>query len=117
MQGMTITQARRALANDFRNANLDSPDLDARLLVGHAVGLDHSALTSGASRMLDSDELRALTALAARRLAREPTARILGIKEFWGLPLRVTQATLVPRPETETVVQLALASIDMGGAR
>ena len=55
--------------------------------------------------------------LAARRLDREPVARILGIKEFWGLPLRLNDATLVPRPETETVVEAALAAIDSDGLR
>jgi release factor glutamine methyltransferase len=58
-----------------------------------------------------------MSALAARRLAREPVARILGIKEFWGLPLRIGAETLVPRPETETVVEAALAAIDHGGPR
>ena len=57
------------------------------------------------------------TALAARRLDREPVARILGVKEFWGLPLRLNAATLVPRPETETVVEAALAAIDGAGPR
>ena len=58
-----------------------------------------------------------LDVLAARRLDREPVARIIGVKEFWGLPLRLTKATLVPRPETETVVEAALAAIDEDGAR
>jgi release factor glutamine methyltransferase len=58
-----------------------------------------------------------LTGLAARRLKREPVARILGVKEFWGLPLRISPATLVPRPETETVIEAALAEIDSGGPR
>ena len=44
-------------------------------------------------------------------------ARILGHQEFWGLPLRISPATLVPRPETETVVEAALAAIDSGGPR
>ena len=73
--------------------------------------------TVEAGRRLDDDEARALAALAARRLEREPVARILGVKEFWGLPLRITAATLVPRPETETVVEAALAAIDSGGPR
>ena len=51
------------------------------------------------------------------RLGGEPVARITGVKEFWGLPLRVTPATLVPRPDTETVVEAALAAIDAGGSR
>jgi len=117
MQGMTIAEARRALANTFREANLDSPELDARLLVGHALGLDHTTLATAASRELDAAAAAALAAFVTRRLAREPVARILGTKEFWGLPLRITQATLVPRPETETVVDVALAAIDAGGSR
>jgi release factor glutamine methyltransferase len=58
-----------------------------------------------------------LAALATRRLERKPVARILGVKEFWGLPLRLNDATLVPRPETETVVEAALAAIDSTGSR
>ena len=56
-----------------------------------------------------------IAALAARRLAGEPVARIVGAKEFWGLPLAVTPTVLVPRPETETVVELALALLDRDG--
>ena len=113
---MTVAQARRALADAFRRAGLDSPELDARLLVGHALGLDHTGLTIESGRSLGDDPARALAALAARRLGREPVARILGVKEFWGLPLRLNEATLVPRPETETVVEAALAAIDPQGA-
>ena len=100
MLGMTIAEARRALADTFRQNGIDSPELDARILVGHALGLDHTALAASADRTLDSKEARVLSALAARRLAREPTARIIGAKEFWGLSLHITPATLVPRPET-----------------
>jgi release factor glutamine methyltransferase len=114
---MTIAQARRALADAFRRAELDSPELDARLLAGHALGLDHTAMTIDGDRSLGDDAAQALDVLAARRLDREPVARILGVKEFWGLPLRLTKATLVPRPETETVVEAALAAIDEDRAR
>ena len=114
---MTVAQARRALTDAFRQAKLDSPELDARLLVGHALGLDHTALTIDSGRSLGGDAAYALAVLAARRLEREPVARILGVKEFWGLPLRLNNATLVPRPETETVVEAALAVIDSAGPR
>lgn len=114
---MTVAAARRALAEAFGVAGLDTPELDARVLVGHGLGLDHTGLVSGAGRMLDGDAARTLTELAARRLAREPVARIVGRKEFWGLDLRVTPATLVPRPETETVVEAALDLIDATGGR
>ena len=113
----TVAEARRALAAKFHAAGLDSPDLDSRVLIGHALGLDHAALAAAASRCLGTDEQSAIAALAGRRLAGEPVARILGCKEFWSLPLRIGAATLVPRPETETVVEAALAAIDAGGPR
>jgi release factor glutamine methyltransferase len=109
--GTTIAQARRALAARFRREGLDTPDLDARLIVGHALGLDHRTLTLDFARALAPAEIDALTAAMARRLAHEPVARILGAKEFWSLPLAITPDVLVPRPETETVVEAALAAI------
>jgi len=114
---MTVAQARRALTGAFRQAELDSPELDARLLVGHALGIDHTALTIDSGRSLGGDAARVLAALVTRRLEREPVARILGVKEFWGLPLRLNDATLVPRPETETIVEAALATVDSAGPR
>jgi release factor glutamine methyltransferase len=115
--GMTVTEARRALTDAFRRAGLDSPELDARLLIGHALGLDHTGLVIEANRSLGGDEAATLIAIAARRIEREPVARIVGNKEFWGLALRISKSTLVPRPETETVVEAALAAIDEGGPR
>ena len=109
--GMPIAAARRVLAQAFRDGRLDSPDLDARLLVGHALGLDHTALASDGDRPLSADDVSAIRDLATRRLAHEPVARIVGRKEFWGLEFKVTPATLVPRPETETLVEAALAAI------
>ena len=58
-----------------------------------------------------------IAALAARRLAREPVARIIGVKEFWGLNFKLSSATLVPRPETETVVEAALDALGRSQAR
>jgi release factor glutamine methyltransferase len=113
----TATQARRALADAFRRAGLDSPELDARLLVGHALGLGHTELLVEGSRSLGDKDAVALERLAARRLDREPVARILGTKEFWGITLQLNEATLVPRPETETVVEAALAAVDRAGPR
>lgn len=105
----TVAQARRAAADRLRECGVERPDLDARLLVGHALGLDHAALGAQAERRLSAAETAAVDAMLARRLAHEPVARILGAKEFWSLPLRITAAVLVPRPETETVVEAALA--------
>ena len=112
---LSIAAARRSLARQFSNAGLDTPDLDARILVGHALSLDHAALAAQADRGLTEEEAAAIAAVAQRRLNREPVARIVGTKEFWGLPLALNADTLVPRPETETVVEAALAAL--GGAR
>jgi release factor glutamine methyltransferase len=115
--GMTVAHARRALAEGFRRAELDTPELDARVLAGHGLALDHTGLAVDSGRRLTDAEARALSVLAARRLAGDPVARIIGRKEFWGLPLRVTDATLVPRPETETVVEAALDALERDGPR
>jgi release factor glutamine methyltransferase len=101
----------------FLSASLDSPDLDARLLIEHALGLDRTALVGAADRTLTPAEADRINALAARRLARAPVALIVGETEFWGLPLHVTAATLVPRPDTETIVEAALSLVDAAGRR
>jgi release factor glutamine methyltransferase len=110
--GSTIAGARRTLAAALRAGGCETPDLDARLLVGEALALDHGALIAAADRPLSAAETARIAALAQRRLAGEPVARIRGSKEFWGLELAVTEAVLVPRPETETVVEAALAAVE-----
>ena len=108
MTAQTVEAARRALAARFRSQAIESADLDARLLTGHALGLDLTGLITSAQRQLTPDQSAQLDDFARRRLAGEPVARIVGEKEFWGLPLQLSSATLVPRPDTETVVELAL---------
>lgn len=114
---ITIADCRRAWAAEFGASGIDSPELDARVLVGHALGLDHAGLAASADQPLSVEQQSAVAALARRRLAHEPVARITGIKEFWSLPLRVTDATLVPRPETEIIVTAALRALDSRGPR
>ena len=115
--GLAIAEARRLLARVFAGASIDSPEIDARLLVGHALGLDHAALVAAADRPLREDEVNLIADVVARRLAGEPVARILGVKEFWGLPIRLTTSVLVPRADSETVVEAALDALDRDGAR
>jgi release factor glutamine methyltransferase len=112
LAGASIDAARRRLARRFRAHGLEAPALDARILVGHALGLDHTGLAAQANRVLTPEEAGAIAELSARRLAREPVARIRGEKEFWGLPFKLNSETLLPRPETETVVEAALAALD-----
>ena len=94
----------------------NSAELDARLLTGDVLGLDLTGMITAANRMLTSSESNRLESFAQRRLAGEPVARILGHKEFWGLSLQLSPATLVPRPDTETVVELALEILRAGAS-
>jgi release factor glutamine methyltransferase len=114
--GQTVETARRALAARFKSAAIESAELDARMLAGHVLGLDLTGLITSAQRRLTEEESARLEDFARRRLAGEPVARIVGEREFWGLPLRLSPATLVPRPDTETVVELALELLRADGA-
>jgi release factor glutamine methyltransferase len=104
----TVEAARRSLTARFKSGHVDSAELDARMLVGAALGLDLTGMIAAAGRIVARDQSAIIEDFAQRRLAGEPVARILGRKEFWGLPLQLSAATLVPRPDTETVVELAL---------
>jgi release factor glutamine methyltransferase len=104
----TIDSVRRELAARFSSAGIESAELDARILTGAALGLDLTGLIKAARQPVAETETAKLDTLACRRLAGEPVARILGLKEFWGLPFKLSTETLVPRPDTETVVELAL---------
>lgn len=104
----SIDNARRALAARLSSAGIEEAGLDARLLVGAALDLDLTGMAAQAARLLTAQETLQLEQFAQRRIAGEPVARILGTKEFWGLPFRLAAATLVPRPDTETVVEQAL---------
>lgn len=106
--GNSIEGARRALAARLQTAGIEDAALDARLLVGAALELDLTGMITQAERRLTREEAARLEGYAQRRLAHEPVARILGAREFWGLPFRLSEATLVPRPDTETVVERAL---------
>ncbi|WP_128923063.1 peptide chain release factor N(5)-glutamine methyltransferase [Bradyrhizobium guangxiense] len=106
--GQSIETARRALAAQLRSAQLNEAELDARILISAVLGLDLTGLIAQAARPLTNAEASQLAQYAERRIAGEPVARILGTREFWGLPFRLSEATLVPRPDTETVVERAL---------
>ncbi len=116
LAGQTVESARRALTARFKSAGIDSAELDARLLAGAVLGLDLTGLIAATTRIITQDQATCLEDFTQRRLAGEPVARILGVKEFWGLALQLSPATLVPRPDTETVVELAL-EIERGEQR
>ncbi|MGE5780576.1 MAG: peptide chain release factor N(5)-glutamine methyltransferase, partial [Hyphomicrobiales bacterium] len=109
--GTAIAEARARLAA----AGIAAAGLDARLLAAHVLGCEVSVLIGHPERPIGPAEAARFEAAVRRRLDREPLAYILGGKEFWSLPLRVTRDTLIPRPETETVVEAALAWCRQGG--
>jgi release factor glutamine methyltransferase len=115
--GASVSEAIRLVANAFKLAGIDDAQVDARALIGHALHLDRARLISESGRTLEAREINAISGLAARRLKREPVSRIVGRREFWDLTLAVSPDVLVPRPETETVVEAALDFVAHGGLR
>lgn len=104
----TIGRVLAWATKDFRERGLDSPRLDAELLLSHAIGLDRIRLILEAARPLAPQELSRYRELIKRRRSGEPIAYVLGTREFHGIDFRVTPAVLIPRPDTETLVEVAL---------
>ena len=100
--------AWRAVRDLFRRGGVDSAELDARLLAEEAFGMGPLELVNRERERAAGTHLKRLEALAARRLRGEPISRILGRADFWGLTFALSPDTLVPRPETEFVVQKAV---------
>ena len=90
--------------------------LDAQVLLAHVLGVPRAWLAAHAADALPPQAADAFLALAKRRRDGEPVAHLTGQREFWGLTLRVTPDVLIPRPETETLIELALALVPEGRA-
>ena len=108
----TIREVLDWAAEDFARRGIESARLDAELLVAKALGIDRVGLYLDLSRPLLEEERSAIRPLVARRREREPVAYILGYKDFYGRRFLVTPEVLIPRPDTETLVDHALACID-----
>ena len=106
--------AGRSLAQVLAQSPLDP--LETRILLGHALGLSRVQLITRAEQLLDKDDAARLQDLFERRLAGEPIAYLTGEREFYGLAFRVTPAVLIPRPDTELLVELACARLPQGGS-
>jgi release factor glutamine methyltransferase len=109
--GATARDLIGPLAAQLAAAGIEGARAEAWLLLAAATGRPRAALMAGVAEALSRDEVRSVDAMVRRRCAREPIAYILGEKEFWSLPFRVGPAVLIPRPETETVVEAALARV------
>jgi len=100
--------AWRGVRDLFRRAGIDTAELDARIFAEVAFGMDRLTLVNRERDAATVAQLKSLETLAARRLKGEPVARIIGERGFWGLSFKLNDATLVPRPETEMLVQRGL---------
>lgn len=113
---LSRAEALRRLTEALAAAGIANPRGEARFLAEHALTLSPSDLILRGREPLGEAGARALAEAAARRLSGEPVARILGAWEFWGLPFRLAPETLVPRPDTETLVEAALRLFSERGA-
>ncbi len=104
----TRSEALTALRRTLSEAGFETAALDARLLLLTALGISATELITRPDIPLSPDQAEILAAFTRRRLNHEPVARIVGTREFWGLPFRLSPETLVPRPDTETLVETAL---------
>ena len=104
----TVGTFLTALTARFSQAGIDNPRLDARVLVGHVLGIDPSMLFARSDMEIRDDQYERIETFAHRRLAREPVARIVGSREFWSMSFDVTPDVLDPRADTETLVSAIL---------
>lgn len=109
---LTVAEAVTCTSDRLAAAGVPSPGLDARLLVASALGVRPVDLLSDPRMPVPEAAASRLSPMVARRIGREPVARILGQREFWSLPFKVTPATLDPRPDSETLVDAVLRDTD-----
>jgi release factor glutamine methyltransferase len=107
----TRAQALKELRQTLAQSGFETAALDARLLLLAALGISATDLVMHPDVPLTPEQAQTLADFTRRRLAHEPVARMIGEREFWGLPFRLSPETLVPRPDTETVVATVLELI------
>lgn len=107
--GESVDRLLRDFAALFRQSGIETPDLDARLLLGQAMDEPRLSATLHGIMPASQAAIVAMNGFARRRLSGEPVSRILGRREFWGLDFALSPETLVPRPDSESLVEAALA--------
>ena len=95
----------------LKQAGIPEPELEVSLLLAHLLNIDRTALLLAKDQTLDDGQLEKFEISIARRLSREPLAYILEEKEFWSLPFKVSRDVLIPRPETELLIEIALKKV------
>lgn len=104
----SVEQVLNKAAQQLIESGSDSPSLDAAVLLCHALDKPRSFLLTWPEKVLSDEQREHFQSLLERRLKGEPVAYIIGEREFWSLPLKVSPSTLIPRPDTERLVELAL---------
>lgn len=102
-----IDQAQERLAS----SGVENPELDVRLLLRHVLGWGDVKIFSNYNQLLSETEVTSLNTVIARRMAREPVSRIIGRRGFWNSEFKVSPHTLDPRPDSETLIELALKTV------
>lgn len=113
---MTVAAAQRALAAALRAANIETAYLDARLLLQGVLACDATELARDPERVLSASEAARLADVAPQRLAHKPVSRIFGKREFYGRGFIINERVLDPRPDSETLIETALAHLSDGAA-
>lgn len=111
---MTLAEWLRDAEVRLVCAGLQDAKLEARVLASHGLGVDRPFIVAHSEQTIDADRLEPLL---SRRLKREPLAYIIGTREFYGRPFLVTPAVLIPRQETELLVDETLRRVGMGGSK
>ncbi|MDA8637571.1 peptide chain release factor N(5)-glutamine methyltransferase [Rhodospirillales bacterium] len=104
----TIAKAIAEATSNLESANVDDPRREARLLIGAALQKTSTQIFNSVDEIISQSNLDRISELLSRRANGEPVAYILGEREFWSLPLMVSPATLIPRPDSETLIELVL---------
>jgi release factor glutamine methyltransferase len=107
-----VGRAMLAASRRLREAGVDSPQLDSALLMAHVLGVSKTWLYAHPDRKMAPNEIAAFESLVGRRLRREPVAYLIGFRSFYGLDITVDSRVLIPRPETEMLVERALTWIE-----
>ncbi|MDC5849036.1 peptide chain release factor N(5)-glutamine methyltransferase [Vibrio europaeus] len=112
----SVESTLKKAVQQLQESGSDSPSLDAAVLLCHALDKPRSFLLTWPDKILEAQQLSDFQNLLQRRLSGEPIAYITGEREFWSLPLKVSPTTLIPRPDTERLVEVALdkASLNQG---
>lgn len=105
---MTSARTIAAAAQSLQNAEIDHPWREARLLLAHCLKTSYEEVFCNHLKTIPMVVQEQFEHFVARRIAREPLSKIVGYREFWGLPFKVTADTLDPRPESETLIEAVL---------